>query len=83
MNSTWWVVLAIVQPIQIKPDLYVCPQHDGELMVVIQVVSLLPSSEEPSWSDLLLQGDQVLWDVYLEDILSAFPGYGLQHPPGA
>lgn len=57
MNSTWWVVLAIVQTIQIKPDLYVRPQHDGELMIVIQPVSLLPSSEEPSQSGLMLQVD--------------------------
>uniref|UniRef100_UPI00063CA71F heat shock factor protein 5-like n=1 Tax=Odobenus rosmarus divergens TaxID=9708 RepID=UPI00063CA71F len=31
---------------------------------------------------LLPRGEQVLWDVYLEDIFSAFPGDGLQQPPG-
>lgn len=82
MNSTCWVVLSTVQPIQMKPGVYVHPQHEGELMSMIQLVSPLPSSEEPSQSGLLLQGDQVFWDVYLEDILSASPGYGLQQPPG-
>lgn len=39
MISTWWVVVSVVQPIQIEPDLYLRPHYDGELMVMIQLVS--------------------------------------------
>lgn len=45
-----------------------------------QDAALLP---KPALSSgLPPRGDQVLWDVYLEDVLSAFPGDGLQQPPG-
>lgn len=81
-NSTWWLVFNVARPIQIEPDLYVRPQHDGELLVMIQLVPQSPFFEEPPPSGLLPQGDQVLWDVYLEDILSTFPRDGLQQPPG-